>query len=116
MSDIQDEFTELFERSKDDHLSKMIVGSEVRRCIGRIWDQNARIRELEEAVRVLAELSYYQGERERVLKMDPDHNKPEVIEMALRNGPRLIRAMAAASDNPTARDAIKRAGESKGQA
>ena len=36
-----DEFTELFERSKNDHESKMIVGSEVRVVIGTVRDERA---------------------------------------------------------------------------
>lgn len=42
MSDKQDEFTELYERSKDDHAAKMIVGSELRYLIGTIRAERAR--------------------------------------------------------------------------
>ena len=39
---IVDEFTDLYEISKDDHASKMIVGSEVRNLIGIIRNERAR--------------------------------------------------------------------------
>jgi len=48
---ILDEFTELYERSKDDHASKMIVGSEVRNLIGIIRNERARIAVLQIEIR-----------------------------------------------------------------
>lgn len=48
---IVDEFTDLYEISKDDHASKMIVGSEVRNLIGIIRNERARSAVLQAEVR-----------------------------------------------------------------
>jgi len=83
---MNDEFTELYERSKDDHASRMIVGSEVRVVIGAVRDARAKITELEKAIKVLAAI---------VLK---EHNDSSKFVFA---------AEPSALANPIAADAIK---------
>ena len=70
-----------------------------------IFSKDSRIAELEAAVRVLAELAYCQANRERILEMDAT-NHPEVAEMGITNGVRLIKALGEANNNPLASAAL----------
>lgn len=69
----------------------------------------ARVRELEEAVGILARLAWRQANRERLVEMDPTGGHPEVAESQIQNGIGLICAQAAAATNTIAKAALEAA-------
>jgi len=76
-----DEFTEVMERSKDDNLSKTIVGSEVRYIIKAARDARARVAELEEAVALAGRVLYAAERMRKVQNLQRETPCQETTEM-----------------------------------